>query len=227
MMKAQPKVVRPTKEKIARVVVTYKSPRNKILIQKTLTPGQYQKLYNQTRQRAKKTIHAQVMLHPENPIDENKKLAAAEHGALFDPLHVQNQYRHDELDIIIVEKDYHSGAKYIRQLDPQSGKTIDFLYETYRGSVFYQRYLPEPRMRVYHNKETGKKVTTYRKNGRWGGPQRVEWLKPEGRAAREPHYKNKGGKKVTTINGRTGEKTVTIIEPKEKTPEDTGSEEDS
>merc|ERR1719300_1613562 len=35
---------------------------------------------------------------------------------LYDPLHLQNPHRHDEIDIVVIEKDYHSGGKYIRQL---------------------------------------------------------------------------------------------------------------
>merc|ERR1719206_363205 len=123
---------------------------------------------------------------------------SAEHGSLYDPLHIKNKYRQDKLDIVIVEKDYHSGAKYIRQLEPKDGNTIDFLYQNSRGHVFYQKCLPEPRMKIYHNRETGKKVTTYQKNGGWGGPaapQRVEWVRSEGRARkRGPHQKNRVGR---------------------------------
>ena len=94
---------------------------------------------------------------------------------LYDPLHLQNPHRHDEIDIVIIEKDYHSGGKYIRQLEPIGGKTIDFLYENSHGHVFYQKYLPGPRMNVYYNRETGKRVTTWPQSGK----RRVEMLKPD------------------------------------------------
>ena len=103
-------------------------------------------------------------------------LRPSKNGKLFDPLHIQNRFRHDKLDIIIIEKNYHSGAKYIRQLEPVQGKTIDFTYQNSRGHVFYQRYLPLPKMNIYHNKETGKRVTTWPKSRR---RKRVEWLRPE------------------------------------------------
>ena len=113
--------------------------------------------------KAKKQVHARVKLNPQNP-NENRKLPAAEHGVFFDPLYVQNRYRPE---LIIVEKEYHSGAKYIRQIEPQDGKTIDFTYVNSRGHIFYQRYRPEPRIQVYHNRETGKTVTTWKQSGIW------------------------------------------------------------
>ena len=72
-----------------------------------MSPVKYDFLYDNEMRKAKKQVHARVMLNLQNPKNENRKLAAAEHGALFDPLHVQNRYRHE---LIIVEKEYHSRA---------------------------------------------------------------------------------------------------------------------
>merc|ERR1719385_351493 len=169
--------------------------------------------YNNLCVKAKRRqVHAREMLNTQKSPQENRKLAAADHGSLFDPLHIQNRFRHDELDLIIVEKEYHSGAKYIRQLEPHDGNTIDFTYENSHGHVFYQRYLPEPRIDVYHNKETGKKVTIWKESGK----RRVEWLKPEGRAKKGPYHKNNTVKQVTTTNLKTGKKTVKKFKPTKK-----------
>jgi len=109
-----------------------------------------------------------------NLFEENKKEAAAEHGSLYDPLHILNKRRHDEIDHIFIEKDYHSGGKYIRQLNPETGKTLSFYYETSSGNVFYQVNEPEPRTRYYHNKKTGKKTTVNMRTGE----TKTEYLKP-------------------------------------------------
>ena len=67
-----------------------------------MSSAKYDTLYGDKEMRkAKKQAHARVMLNPQNPIDENRKLAAAEHGALFDPLHVQNRYKPE---LIVVKK---------------------------------------------------------------------------------------------------------------------------
>ena len=81
-------------------------------------------------------------------------------------------------ELIVIEKDYDSGAKYTRQLDPTTNKTIDFTYETGNGHMFYQRIQPELRTNVYHNRRTGKKVTTDKRLKR----KQIDWLEPEKRS---------------------------------------------
>jgi len=121
-----------------------------------------------------------------NPFEENKKDAGKEHGSLYDPLHIQNEKRKDAIDHVYIEKDYHSGGKYIRQLNCETGKTMCFFYENSNGSVFYQRYEPEPRMRYYHNKKTGKKTTVNERTGE----RKTEYLDPELEVAEE--HENEG-----------------------------------
>ena len=159
------------KDKIVSVTVSYWTAQKKKLFQKKMSLADYKKL----------KVQARVMLNAQKSPQENRKLAAAENGSLFVPLYVQNRYKHDKVDLIIVEKDYHSGAKYIRQVGARDGKTIDFTYITRQNHVFYQRILPEPRINIYLNNKTGKKVTTWKKSGR----RRTEWLKPEGKPTKE------------------------------------------
>jgi len=123
------------------------------------------------QQKVGKKVQRKVRMKANVNIADNTKWRSD----LYNPLHLQNPHRHDEIDIVIIEKDYHSGGKYIRQLEPIGGKTIDFLYENSHGHVFYQKYLPGPRMNVYYNRETGKRVTTWPQSGK----RRVEMLKPD------------------------------------------------
>ena len=123
------------------------------------------------QQKVGKKVQRKVRMKANVNIADNTKWRSD----LYDPLHLQNPHRHDEIDNVIIEKDYHSGGKYIRQLEPIGGKTIDFLYENSHGHVFYQKYLPGPKMNVYYNKETGKRVTTWPQSGK----RRVEMLKPD------------------------------------------------
>jgi len=72
-----------------------------------------------------------------------------------------------------IEKKYGSGAKYIKLVNTDTGKTISYEYQTKGGHVFYQRNLPQPKMK-YLNKKTGKKVTTWN-----SGLSVTEYLEPE------------------------------------------------
>ena len=115
-----------------------------------------------------------------NPFEENKRIAAAKHGSLYNGLHIHNPKRKDAIDHVYIEKDYHSGGKYIRQLNSKTGKTVSFLYETAKGYVFYQQYEPE-RKRIYHSRKTGKKTTVNLRTGeRW-----TEFLAPNVKTAEE------------------------------------------
>merc|ERR1719495_17790 len=98
------------------------------------------------------------------------------------------------LDLLVIEKDYYSGAKYTRQVDLKNGKTIDFTYEIGNGQMFYNRILPEPRMNVYQNRGTGKKVITNKKLQK----KKIEWLVPERRL--KNLAKSKGKRTVSLVN---------------------------
>jgi len=121
-----------------------------------------------------------------NPFEDNRKEAAAKHGSLYDQLHIHNDKRKDAIDHVFIEKDYHSGGKYIRQLNCKTGKTMSFYYENSHGHVFYQRYEPEPRTRFYHNRHTGKKTTLNMRTGE----SKTEYLKPDIELAEE--HENEG-----------------------------------
>ena len=115
-----------------------------------------------------------------NRFEENRRVAAAKHGSLYNPLHIKNDKRKDQIDHVYIEKDYHSGGKYIRQLNAKTGKTVSFLYETAKGYVFYQQCEPE-RKRIYHSRTTGKKTTVMLATGeRW-----TEYLEPNVKTAEE------------------------------------------
>jgi len=116
-----------------------------------------------------------------NSFEENKNEASAEHGSLYDTLHIQNKNRHDDIDHIYIEKDYHSGGKYIRELNPQTGKTVSFYYENSTGNVFFLRNEPEPKTKFYHNKKTGRRTTINMSTGE----RKTEYLNPEVKVSEE------------------------------------------
>ena len=91
-------------------------------------------------------------------------------------LHLQNKKRKDAVENVFIEKDYHSGGKYIRELNPKTGKTVSFYYENSTGNVFYTRYEPKPQIKFYHNKKTGKKYTINMETGE----KKTEYITPEG-----------------------------------------------
>merc|ERR1712055_559303 len=147
-------------------------------------PGNKRTKKTKTPLKAKRRVNiTKTQLKPKgigvNKFEENKNVAKAKHGSLYNPLHIHNDKRKDAIDHVYIEKDYHSGGKYIRQLNSKTGKTAGFFYENAKGHVFYQRYEPEPRTFSYHNKKTGRKTTINLRTGE----KRTEFLDPNAKIA--------------------------------------------
>ena len=172
------------------VTVSYLTPEKKLIVRKNLTPDNFKKL--QKKETPRSGIAYARML-PVSPEEQQM------------------------LDLLVIEKDYYSGAKYTRQVDLKNGKTIDFTNETGNGHIFYQRNQPEPRMNVYHNRGTGKKVTTNKKLQK----KKIEWLVPERRP--KNLAKSKGKKTVSLVNPKGAvrlDNKESDIEIEDKRPEE-------
>ena len=173
------------------VTVSYLTPEKKLIVKKNLTPDNFKKLQKKEKPLSGPACATMLLVSPE----EQQML---------------------DLDLLVIEKDYYSGAKYTRQVDLKNGKTIDFTYETGNGHIFYLRIQPDPRMNVYHNRGTGKKVTTNKKLQK----KKIEWLVPERRP--KNLAKSKGKKTVSLVNpkGAVGlENKESDIEFEDKRPE--------
>ena len=89
---------------------------------------------------------------------------------LFDPLNLKKNFDQagKKLETIVIDKAYtrgqkkdpatDEGAKYVRTVDAETGKSLAYLYNNGAGSVF-SRHMSDPRYKSYLNLKTGKKIT--------------------------------------------------------------------
>ena len=81
------------------VTVSYLTPEKKLIVKKNLTPDNFKKLQKKEKTQFGTAYTRMLLVSPEEQ---------------------------QMLDLLVIETDYYSGAKYTRQKDLKNGKTIDF-----------------------------------------------------------------------------------------------------